>query len=155
MLRGALNHWVLTGIITAKSGAPFTVTSGRDNNFDGINNDRADLVGNPNLDPNRSRSEVSNMWFNTAAFAQNAAGLPGTSGRNILDKPGSKNVALALFRDFPLSEHRILQLRCEMTNAFNLVNLQGPNTTRTSPAFGTIRDADPMRQVQLGLRFTF
>src|SRR6185295_3681778 len=46
VLRGALNHWVLTGIITAKSGAPFTVTSGRDNNFDGINNDCADLVGN-------------------------------------------------------------------------------------------------------------
>jgi len=42
-----------------------------------------------------------------------------------------------------------------VTNAFNLVNLRGPNTTLTSSAFGTIREAESMRQVQLGLRFTF
>jgi len=153
--RGILNHWVLSGIITAKSGAPFIVLSGRDNNLDGVNNDRADLVGNPKLDSDRSRSAASNMWFNTAAFRQNATGQPGTSGRNILDKPGSKNVDLALFRNFSLSESKTLEFRCEMTNAFNLVNLRGPNNTLTSPAVGTIRDADPMRQVQLGLRFTF
>src|SRR6266566_30924 len=155
LLRSMLNHWVLSGIITAKSGTPFTVTSGRDNNLDGNNNDRANLIGNPRLDPSRSRSDVTKMWFNVAAFGQNPAGQPGTSGRNILDKPGLKNVDLALLRDFSLSEQKTLQLRCEVTNAFNLVNLRGPNTTLTSSAFGTIREAESMRQVQLGLRFTF
>ncbi len=155
VLRGVLNHWVLSGIITARSGAPFTVTSGRDNNLDGNNTDRANLIGNPRLDSNRSRSDVTKMWFNVAAFGQNAAGQPGTSGRNILDKPGSKNVDLGFFRDFSISEHKTLQFRCEVTNAFNLVNLRGPNTTLTSSAFGTIREAESMRQVQLGLRFTF
>src|SRR4051794_41614371 len=33
-----------------------------------IYNDRANLVGNPRLDPDRPRSESTNMWFNTAAF---------------------------------------------------------------------------------------
>jgi hypothetical protein len=95
------------------------------------------------------------MWFNVDAFRQNPAGQPGTSGRNTLDKPGLKNVDLALFRDFRLSEGKTLQFRCEVTNVFNLVNLRGPNTTLTSAAFGTIREAEPMRQVQLGLRLTF
>jgi hypothetical protein len=154
-LRHLFNGWMLSAIITARSGAPFTVSSGRDNNLDGNNNDRADLVGNPKLSPNRSRSEVLNAWFNTAAFVQNATGRPGTSGRNILDRPGSKNVDLGLFRDFKLTEGLGLQFRCEMTNAFNIVNLSGPNTTLTSSAFGTIRDASAMREVQLGLRFVF
>jgi hypothetical protein len=35
------------------------------------------------------------------------------------------------------------------------VNLSGPTTTLSSAAFGTIRTAGGMRQVQLGLRMTF
>jgi hypothetical protein len=155
MADAVLNHWVLSAIMHARSGTPFTVTSGRDNNLDGNGNDRADLVGNPRLDPNRPRAEVLAAWFDKNAFNQNAAGRPGTSGRNILDKPGSKNVDLALFRDFTLKERKTLQFRCEMTNALNIVNLNGPNTTLTSGAVGTIRDAADMRIVQLGMRFSF
>src|SRR5262249_17996935 len=88
VLRHVLNGWGVSTIIKARSGALFTVTSGRDNNLDGNNNDRADLIGNPQLSPNRSRAEVTAAWFNTAMFQQNAAGQPGTAGRNILDKPG-------------------------------------------------------------------
>jgi hypothetical protein len=155
VLREVLNHWALSAILTARSGQPFTVTSGRDNNLDGNGNDRANLAGNPKLDPHRSRADVTAAWFNIAAFAQNGAGQDGTAGRNILDKPGIKNVDIALFRDFKLSEGKTLQFRAEATNALNLVNLKGPNTTLTSNAFGTIRDAEKMREVQLGLRFYF
>jgi hypothetical protein len=154
-MRGVLNEWGLSAAIRARSGTPFTVSSGRDNNLDGNNNDRADLTGNPTLSPNRSRADATTAWFNTAAFAQNGAGQPGTSGRNILDKPGSKTVDLALMRNFHLTEQVGMQFRIETTNSLNLVNLNGPNTTLTSLAFGTIRDAQPMREIQLGLRFSF
>jgi hypothetical protein len=102
-------------------------------------------------------------WFDTAAFVQPAMGQDGTAGRNIVDRPGLKNVDLGLFRDFKLKETVSLQFRCEMTNAFNLVNLSGPpllpnsgpNVTLSSGGFGTITTAADMRRVQLGLRLSF
>lgn len=155
LLRGLLNNWSMSAILSARSGLPLTIAAGRDNNVDAINNDRANLVGNPRLDPHRPRSQAILNWFNTAAFEQAPTGQNGTSGRNIIDRPGSKNVDLALFRDFKLKETMKLQFRCEVSNVFNLVNLGTPNTTLTSNAFGTITGAGPMRQVQLGLRVSF
>jgi len=43
-----------------------------------------------------------------------------------------------------------------MSNAFNMVNLSNPRTNAgSSSTFGKITTANPMRQVQLGLRFAF
>ncbi len=157
LLRAVGRGWALSAIASMRSGLPFTVTSGSDRNFDGNTNDRADLVGNPFLSPNRPRNEVVEKWLNTAAFVQNQNGRDGTSGRNILDGPGLKNVDLGIFREFHLTEGKRLQFRAEMTNAFNLVNLNLPDQTWnvTSSTFGQIRTARPMRQVQLGLRLSF
>jgi hypothetical protein len=68
VLATMLNKWSVSAIGRMHSGTPYTVTTGQDTNVDGNNNDRADLEGIPNLDPNRSRSDVTNAWFNTAAF---------------------------------------------------------------------------------------
>src|SRR5580704_13464818 len=62
-LRAVLNGWTGSAIATLRSGTPFTVTTGKDNNLDGTTNDRSDLIGNPFLDPGRSRSAVTAMWF--------------------------------------------------------------------------------------------
>jgi hypothetical protein len=153
--RTLLNGWALSSIITLRSGDPFTVTAGTDRNLDGNNNDRANLVGNPRLDPDRHRSESTNMWFNTAAFAVQPLGTEGNSGRNILDNPGMRNVDLGLFRNFTIREEVTVQFRGEFTNAFNIVNLGSPTANMNSNAFGTIRTARAMRQTQLGLRLTF
>ena len=150
-----LDDWMVSSIITLRSGAPFSVTAGQDRNLDGNNNDRGNLVGKPRLDPNRSRAEVTNAWFNVAAFQAPATGQDGTSGRNILDGPGRKVVDLAVFRDFQIREGMKLQYRLEMTNAFSLVNLNAPTTTLNSSAVGTIRTARDMRNVQMGLRLAF
>ena len=155
VLKQLLNNWTLSGIVSLRSGAPFTVTSGTDRNLDGQNNDRANLVGDPRLDPDRSRNDVSSMWFSPSAFVPAPLGQDGNSGRNILDGPGIRNVDLALFRDFAIREGMRLQFRAEMTNALNLVNLNNPNSSLNSPAVGTIRGARGMRETQLGLRLTF
>ena len=155
VVRSVINGWELSAIVTLESGLPFGVTRGSDVNLDGNNNDRVNVVGNPYLDPHRSRSDVSNAWFNTAAFAAPATGTDGNLGRNVLDAPGVRNVDLGLFRNFTFREHYVLQARGELTNAFNLVNLSAPTATLSSAAFGTIRTAGATRQVQLGLRLTF
>ena len=153
--RAILGGWSLSAIASLRSGRPLTITNGSDANLDGNNNDRANLIGDPVLDPNRPRNEVVAAWFNTAAFALVPVGQNGTSGRNIIDGPGLKNVDLGIFRDFNFTERIKLQFRAEATNAFNIVNLNNPVLGRNSSTFGTITTASTMREIQLGLRLTF
>lgn len=157
LLRALINDWELSGIVSLQSGLPFSVTAGTDVNLDGTNNDRATVVGDPFLDPHRSRNDVSNMWFNTGAFPKYAIipGVDGNGARNLMAGPGSKNVDMGIFRNLKFTERITLQLRGEFTNVFNLVNLSNPNGTQNAAAFGTIRSAAAMRQVQVGMRLTF
>ncbi len=155
LVRGVLNGWTASAIVSFLSGDPFSVGAGNDINLDGQTNDRANLIGDPRLDPNRPRSAVTERWFNTAAFVAGQPGQEGTSGRNILDSPGIRDVDLGLFREFRVREGWILQFRAELTNAFNLVNLGNPQSAIGSAAFGAIRSAGDMRRVQLGLRLSF
>jgi len=151
----ALNGWQILPIVKLRSGLPLTIANGVDANLDGNNTDRAELIGNPHL-----AHASAAKWFNTAAFAENLIvnGHPvdGNSGRNILDAPGLRDVDLALARIFQLTERVNLQLRCEGSNAFNIVSLGAPGTTVSAPStFGIIRSAQPMRQLQFGLRLLF
>lgn len=158
MLNMLADGWTLSLIGRLASGSPLTITSGRDNNRDGNSNtDRADAVAgvNPVLDANRPRSEVVQQWFNTAAFVENQPFTDGNTARNILDGPGYKIFDLGMYRDFRLGRRRQVQFRVEATNAFNMVNLSNPTTNVRSPTYGQIRSARQMRQIQLGLRFSF
>ncbi|RPI21909.1 MAG: TonB-dependent receptor [Acidobacteria bacterium] len=156
-VRSLVQDWRLSAIAKAGGGRGFTVSNGEDRNYDGWI-ERANLIGNPRLDPNRPRGEVVRQWFDTDAFALTSQGTGeyGNSGRNIIDGPGFKKVDLSLFRDFAAGEKVRLQVRFEANNFFNLVNLQNPETAMNDRTnFGRILTAAPMREVQLGLRLTF
>ena len=148
--------WTVSAIATIQSGTPLTIGAGQDRNFDGLTNDRADLVSNPELDHGRPIDQLIEGWFNVAAFANPAVGTDGSSGRNILDGPRYRNVDLGIFRDVPLKGRSMFQFRIEATNVFNIVNLNNPGTSFAAPAlFGKIRSARNMRQIQLGGRVSF
>ena len=152
-MKNLLNGWTLSPIVTLTSGLPFTVSAGKDNNYDGVNNDRANLIGNPVLDPHRSRPQVLAQWFNTAGFR----GQPDRHGWHIRAQPSRcaraiANVDMGIFRDFSIRERIKLQFRAEFTNFFNLVSLNAPNATLSSSTVGQIAGAQPMRQLQLGIR---
>ena len=148
--------WTVSAIVILQTGTPLTIAAGQDRNLDGLTNDRADLVGNPEVDHGRSRDELIEGWFNVAAFANPALGTNGSSGRSIVDGPGYRNVDLGIFRDVRLKGRSSFQFRIEATNVFNIVNLMNPGTNVAAPAlFGKIRSARNMRQVQLGARVSF
>jgi hypothetical protein len=154
--KGLLNGWTLSGIASVTSGQPLTIGAGQDRNLDGLTTDRADLVGDPELDSGRPQEELIAQWFNTAAFAQPAIGTDGNAGRNIVEGPGFRRVDLGLFKDIGLGSRMMLQLRFEATNVFNIVNLSNPGTSLNAPStFGQIRTAGAMREIQLGARLTF
>jgi len=148
--------WIVSAVVTLQTGVPLTIGAGQDRNLDGLTNDRADLVGNPELDHGRPREELIEGWFNVAAFANPALGTNGSSPRSVVDGPGYRNVDLGIFRDIPLAGRSMFQFRIEATNVLNTVNLSNPGTNLTGTAtFGKIRSARNMRQIQLGGRFSF
>jgi hypothetical protein len=159
VLRHLINGWSISPIIKLRSGLPFTVTNGSvDANLDGNTNDRAQLIGDPNI-----ANPTAAQWFNTAAFVQNkvvtGVATDGNSARNLLDGPSYKVVDLTLARDFSLSERVKLRFQADASNAFNMVSLGTPGTAvpsgTTSATFGVITSAASMRKIQFGLRLTF
>ncbi len=155
-----LNGWSISPILKLRSGRPFTVTnSNEDANLDGVQTDRARLIGDPFLG-----NPTPDQWFNIAAFARNrivtGVATQGDSPRNFLDGPGFRVVDLALSRDFRFGERYKLRVRAESTNVFNIANYDQPNAgvpvSLAAPGnFGRITSAKDMRRLQFGARFTF
>jgi hypothetical protein len=176
VVKEVLNGWTLSPIVSLQSGAPFSISTGSNRNFDSSNHNRPNLVPGvkAGLDPHRNRSAAAREWFNTEAFIQNGPGVPGGIGpygadgntpRNYLRAPGYRDIDLGIFRDFHIAERMVFQLRGEATNAFNMVSLNAPSGTSgppataggtpTSPSFGKITSAASPRLLQVGARLTF
>jgi hypothetical protein len=168
-LRNALNGWSLATTISVRSGKPLTITSGKDDNVDGNNNDRPNLaLGKTErlLGAHRSRADEMAQWFDTTAYCEvgttgcptgaGVSGLDGTIRPNSIDAPGYKNVNASLFRDFTIFDRLKMQFRGEATNVFNFVNLSNPGGAMSSlSSFGVISGAGSMRVLQVGARLTF
>ncbi|MGH9338225.1 MAG: carboxypeptidase regulatory-like domain-containing protein [Acidobacteriota bacterium] len=148
-----LGAWNLTSIVSLHSGEVFTVASGQDNARTAQGGQRADLVGDPfALGDNRPRGDAVLEYLNKDAFAPNALGTYGTLGRNTFRGPGHASVNLGLHKNFFITEEARAQFRFEMFNAFNRVNLSGPNSSMTSGNFMRITGAGDPRILQLALR---
>jgi outer membrane receptor protein involved in Fe transport len=155
-LQSVAGGWLASGIATLRSGMPFSVSSGVDNSFSGIGADRADLIGDPYLDPNRSRAALIQQYFNPAAFRTNTAGTFGTAPRNFMRGPGAWNLDLALMKTFALREHYNLQFRAEFFNALNRANLNSPYAVQSNASrFGRIESASDGRIMQFALKLSF
>jgi hypothetical protein len=146
-----VNGWEVTGIISAASGAPFTVKSGRDNSLSGTNNDNADQIaplGNPG-------SDQLARYFDTSAFTVNALGTFGTSGRNRLRGLASWNLDFGAFKRIPITEQLAAEFRFEAFNFFNHSQFGTPVASVTNANFGKILSADSPRVIQFAMKVIF
>lgn len=155
--RALLGGWSMNGIATFYAGQPISrLRSDSDNDYDGNSSgDRPDVIGAWKLSPNRSRDQVINAWFNPDAFEANKKGQLGNAGRNFIIGPGSKSFDIGINKDFRISERHRFQFRCEMFNAFNMVNLGGPEARQRRSTFGKITGAGSPRIIQFGLKYIF
>lgn len=152
-----LGNWRLSGIVSLQSGRPFSI--GASNNpTAGAGSARADLIGAgyPVLDPNRSKGDKINQYFDKTRFANPAPNTFGTLGRNVLFGPGFANVDTSLMKGWRLpffGEAGIIEYRFEAFNLFNATHLGNPVTGITNPNFGKITgtDGDP-RILQMALK---
>ena len=143
-----LGGWQLAGILSMRSGLPFTpITSGGLTNAGG--EDRPNRVGDGNL-PSDQRS--INRWYDVSAFQVQPQYTYGNSGRNILFAPGLRNLDFSVQKFFALSERFRLQFRAESFNLTNTPAFGAPNVTINSLTPGVITTAGQPRRVQFGLK---
>jgi hypothetical protein len=170
IVKAMVDGWTISTIINLRSGTPFSITTGTDNNADGYSPDRANQTANvyDQTINHGSRALEVKRWFNPGAFCSynlatpgscsgtGPAGSDGTSQRDGYIGPGQRDVDLAILRDFGLFENVKLQIRGEATNVFNLVSLSNPNgAINISGTTNQITSAAPMRQIQVGARLRF
>ncbi|HEV3468826.1 MAG TPA: carboxypeptidase regulatory-like domain-containing protein [Pyrinomonadaceae bacterium] len=181
----AFGGWQLSGIYTAQSGTPLTITqtisgatpAGSLAQFAdplGVGlGTSASITMRPNLvgDPHGSGSVT--QWFNTAAFAP-AFFSYGNAGRGIVRGPGINNWDISVIKNFRFTEDTVLQFRTEFFNAFNHPQYGNPGTAatfapdpsapagsfptrfiQTNPNFGVITTTRDPRIIQFGLKLNY
>jgi hypothetical protein len=148
-----LGGWQLSTIISKSSGFPRTAYVGTDRSNTGGGQDRPNTTGLDPILPGDQQTIA--RWFNTDAFVLQPLGTFGNAGRNTFFGPGILNVDTSIIRNFRMGS-KTLQFRLEAFNVFNNPIWNDPNTTLTSPLYGTITSTrKPMRELQLGLKFVF
>ena len=143
-----LGGWEISGITTVSSGP--TASPGISTGRNGLAT-RPDVVSNQ---PIEGRKTVE-QWFNTAAFAEPAAGFFGNAGRNIIREPGIHKWDMSFFKNNRITESVNLQFRAEFFNIFNHASFNGIDTTFGSGSFGRVTSARDPRIIQLGLKLGF
>jgi len=151
-----LGGWHLGGIVTLRSGFPFSPQIGFDpSNTNSPGLQRSNQIGNGHLpDPSPF------LWFNINDFpVPNCPnGCFGNAGKNILEGPGERTADLSLRKYFDVTERVKLEFRAEFFNAFNhaVFSQPDPFITDGPGAAGVITSTViPQRQVQFALKLHF
>jgi len=151
-----LGGWHVGGIITLRSGFPFSPQIGFDpSNTGSPGLQRSNRTGNGSL-PNPSPS----LWFNINDFPvpNCPSGCFGNAGKNILEGPGATMADLSARKFFNLTEQIKLEFRGEFFNAFNhaVFSQPDPFITDGPGAAGVITSTViPQRQIQFALKLHF
>ena len=148
-----LGGWRVNAILSAQSGAPFTVNLGVDQaNIGAGPAQRPNQLRDPNLP---SAERTPERWFDTSAFALQAPFTFGSAPRNSVIGPGITNVDLVVARTWAIKESRQIEFRWEIFNVLNAAHFDLPNRVFGTPNFGRIFSAKDPRQMQFGLRVGF
>ena len=106
-----------------------------------------------------SRSNFLSGVFPASAFPTPAPGQEGNLGRNTFIGPGLANVNLDVVKTVHIPwfvhEGATLQVRGELINLFNRVNLYNPTSDLSSPLFGTSTTQNLPRSVTFSLRIQY
>lgn len=157
--------WQISGILSAYSGYPFTVSDGFDQ-FESVGG-----APRPNYVPNAPAQNgypacnndpiigTISLWFNPNCYALEPVGTLGNTGRNTLRGPGFFDMDIALLKDTRITERLRVQFRAEIFNILNHENFALPGTTSafsaTSGVITQTAQTSTPRQIQLALKFTF
>ena len=69
--------------------------------------------------------------------------------------PGLVDFDFSLIKNYKFRDTNNIEVRAELFNSLNHPNFLNPTTTYNSPSFGVITTAEPGREVQFGVRYSF
>jgi outer membrane receptor protein involved in Fe transport len=161
-----LGGWQFNTNTMVQSGLPFNVT------YRDAGQDRDTGPNRPNLTGDPEGPKTQEQWFNAAAigaagsaFERPARGTFGNLPRNSLRGPGYWRTDASLFKHVALGTGRQIELRIEVVNLFNNVNLGNPDSEVGVPGNGNTNagrinstafgNSDPQRNLQFAAKFTF
>ena len=136
--------WQGNAFISAFTGTPFSVKLGSvDNSGTGEFQDRANQISDPKAGLTRQLVTPSTggtpyvQWLTGSAFSAATQGSFGTSTRNAYRGPAFATVDASVVKNTQIRNGVNFQLRAEMFNVFNRINLANPGTgTLSSSTFG-------------------
>ncbi|MGH9585505.1 MAG: TonB-dependent receptor domain-containing protein [Acidobacteriaceae bacterium] len=137
----------LSAEMDAQSGSPYSVTTGTDNNGDGVFNDR------PSYAPAAGAGVAQTPFGLLTANATN-----GNVPRNVGTMPSLIHLDMNLSRAWKLgrAEHaRTVTLNARAANLLNHTNVAAVGTVVGSPNIGRPVAAESARRLELGVRFSF
>jgi hypothetical protein len=134
-----LTHgWELSSLLSFHTGQPFNINGG-------FNRPGFDVTGNPFAGVSHAFSKTlpGVQWVNPAAFSQaldpvTGAQLAGNLSRNKYYGPGYGDVDFSVIKNIPIRERLRVQLRAEIFNMFNRINLSSGGGAVSSG--GTVTD---------------
>ena len=164
-----LGGWQVNGIVTMRTGVPFTPALGATNWSRSGNTSGEDR---PNLRPGVNANDLivgqPDRYFDTSAFVLPAQGTFGDAGRNLLTGPKYAMTNVSFVKNTKLGAlggGGQLQLRFELFNLFNRSNFATPDRvvfaaaavgeTPLATAGRITRTVTSSRQVQLGAKILF
>jgi hypothetical protein len=163
-----LGGWQLSGVISASSGLPSTVTTssvdpaGLGLLGSSAASARPDMVCDPNANAPHQYNGIAAagapLWINTACFqpVQQGTVRPGNTGRDTVRGPGYFNWDMAAMKFIPFGERVKMELRAEAYNGLNWVNPSGfASTNNTSTVFGEVTTFRAARRMQIAAKITF
>jgi Carboxypeptidase regulatory-like domain/TonB dependent receptor len=132
--------------VTAASGRVFNITTGFDNNGDGVFADRPAVVA-----PETAGAIATKYG---SLLANPTPGTP-TIGRNAGREPAAVRVDLRVSRAFRYRARASMVFAANVENVLNRANFEGVNGVVTSPVFGMPNRAEAARRVNLFASFNF
>jgi Carboxypeptidase regulatory-like domain/TonB dependent receptor len=128
-----LTHgWQVSSLLSFHTGQPFNISGS-------LSRPGCDLVGDPFAGVNHTFSAAAGgeQWVNPAAFnCSTPTTFLGNLSRNKFYAPGYGAVDLSVFKNIPIGERFRVQLRAEMFNLLNRINLaSGGGSVSSSTGF--------------------
>ncbi|MGA9882189.1 MAG: carboxypeptidase regulatory-like domain-containing protein [Candidatus Acidiferrales bacterium] len=169
-----IEGWQMSGIFTALSGAPFSISDGFDQAglVDNAQDTRPDVT--PGCNPYVRQMAagpngiVEPQWINGSCYTLEPAGTLGNAGVDTLVGPRTINLDFALIKNTRITERLNAQFRAEFFNIANRTDFLAPNPTlytaagatdtgTPSPTYGFITGTGPnsQREIQFAVKLIF
>lgn len=173
-----IEGWQMSGIFTAQSGAPFSISDGFDQAglFNNVAATRPDVT--PGCNPYVRRRTlgptgiIEPQWINSSCYTLEPVGTLGNAGRDTLVGPRMINVDFALLKNTRITERINAQFRAEFFNIANRTDYVNPGSSLyfagiglpgggdfgiPNPTYGWIGGTVPnsQREIQFAVKLIF